>query len=78
MSHITGTCSTGIAEHLAARGPVRARVQGREAIVTASVWEPITIPAAAEDSGPYVRAHLVGPDGLLAMLKSKGYRIEQQ
>jgi uncharacterized protein YbaP (TraB family) len=23
-------------------------------------------------------AHLVGPDGLLAMLKSKGYRIEQQ
>jgi uncharacterized protein YbaP (TraB family) len=23
-------------------------------------------------------AHLVGPDGLLAMLKAKGYRIEQQ
>ena len=51
-----------MAEKLAAQGPFRAQVGGRPAIVTAHVWEPITITTAEEESRHYARATEIGPD----------------
>jgi hypothetical protein len=38
MNWIKGYCSFQLAQELAARCPVRAKVQERDAIVTANVW----------------------------------------
>jgi hypothetical protein len=62
MSEIKGLCSHDVAVKLAAKGPVKAQVQGRDAVVWANAWEPTTETETGPEAKHFVRAREIRTD----------------